>query len=228
MRTDVPPGMRKATDIVRAKGLVAGGLGAENSKDLMLRLGLDMLGVPYKYVTSYRGSQAARLALQQNEINIYAESPPSYRAVVEPTLVKEGTAIGVWYDLDPEIAPLQAAKQVEGLALLSFPELYKATHGAPPSGQFWNAYRTVVSINTAMQRQIVLPPGAPQAALAVLRTAVSRLNEDKEHAEEAIRTIGYVPEWVAGPDTNREVRTAITIAPEMRAFLADYIKRATR
>ena len=125
-------------------------------------------------------------------------------------------------------APLQAAKQVEGLALLSFPELYKATHGAPPSGQFWNAYRTVVSINTAMQRQIVLPPGAPQAALAVLRTAVSRLNEDKEHAEEAIRTIGYVPEWVAGPDTNREVRTAITIAPEMRAFLADYIKRATR
>jgi len=228
MRTDVPPGMRKATDIVRAKGLVAGGLGAENSKDLMLRLGPDMLGVPYKYVTSYRGSQAARLALQQNEINIYAESPPSYRAVVEPTLVKEGTAIGVWYDLDPEIAPLQAAKQVEGLALLSFPELYKATHGAPPSGQFWNAYRTVVSINTAMQRQIVLPPGAPQAALAVLRTAVSRLNEDKEHAEEAIRTIGYVPEWVAGPDTNREVRTAITIAPEMRAFLADYIKRATR
>src|SRR5947209_790532 len=166
MRTDVPPGIKQASDIVRAKGVVAGGLGAENSKDLLLRLGLDMLGVPYKYVTSYRGSQAARLALQQNEINIYAESPPSYRAVVEPTLVKEGTAIGVWYDLDPEIAPLQAAKQVEGLALLSFPELYKATHGAPPSGQFWNAYRTVVSINTAMQRQIVLPPGAPQAALA--------------------------------------------------------------
>jgi tripartite-type tricarboxylate transporter receptor subunit TctC len=228
MRTDVPPGMRRPTDIVRAKGVVAGGLGAENSKDLMLRLGLDMLGVPYKYVTSYRGSQAARLALQQNEINIYAESPPSYRAVVEPTMVKEGTAIGVWYDLDPEIARLQAARQVEGLGLLPFHELYKTIRGAPPSGQFWDAYRTVVGINTAIQRQIALPPGAPQAALAALRSAVTRLNDDKEHAEEATRMIGYVPEWVAGPDTNREVRTAITIVPEMRAFLADYIKRGIR
>ena len=88
MRTDVPPGIKDATDIIKAKGVVAGGLGAENSKDLLLRLGLDMLGVPYKYVTSYRGSSAARLALQQNEINFYAESPPSYRAVVEPTLVR--------------------------------------------------------------------------------------------------------------------------------------------
>ena len=205
MRTDVPPGMRKATDIVRAKGLVAGGLGAENSKDLMLRLGLDMLGVPYKYVTSYRGSR---------------------HPVYQP-LWSVGLHSGR-FGQNSGRSRSRLAKQVEGLALLSFPELYKATHGAPPSGQFWNAYRTVVSINTAMQRQIVLPPGAPQAALAVLRTAVSRLNEDKEHAEEAIRTIGYVPEWVAGPDTNREVRTAITIAPEMRAFLADYIKRATR
>ena len=73
MRTDVPPGIKEATDIIKARGVVAGGLGAENSKDLLLRLGLDMLGVPYKYVTSYRGSSAARLALQQNEINFYAD-----------------------------------------------------------------------------------------------------------------------------------------------------------
>ena len=33
MRTDVPPGIREPADIVRAKGVVAGGLGAENSKD---------------------------------------------------------------------------------------------------------------------------------------------------------------------------------------------------
>ena len=61
-----------------------------------------------------------------------------------------------------------------------------------------------------------------------MRAAVLRLNGDKEHAEEAARTIGYVPEWVAGPDTNREVRTAITISPDMRAFIADYIRRAVK
>jgi tripartite-type tricarboxylate transporter receptor subunit TctC len=228
MRTDVPPGIKRPADIAKARGVVAGGLGAENSKDLLLRLGLDMLGVPYKYVTSYRGSQAARLALQQNEINIYAESPPSYRAVVEPSLVRDGIAIGVWYDgsLGAEIA--YQSKQVEGLGLLSFTELYRQIKGGIPEGPLFDAYRTVLTINSSMQRQIVLPPGAPAAAVADLRAAMLKLNDDKEHAEEAMRTIGFVPEWIAGPDTNNEVRSAITISPAMRAFIADYIRRGVR
>jgi hypothetical protein len=224
----VPPGIKDATDIVKARGVVAGGLGAENSKDLLLRLGLDMLGVPYKYVTSYRGSSAARLALQQNEINFYAESPPSYRAVVEPTLVREGAAIGIWYDANPGAEIGHAPRQVEGLPILSFPELYRKIKGEMPSGQLWDAYRAVLTVNGAMQRQIVLPPGVPAAAVAALRAAVLRLNGDKEHAEEAARAIGYVPEWVAGADTNNEVRTAITISADMRAFIADYIRRAVK
>jgi tripartite-type tricarboxylate transporter receptor subunit TctC len=228
MRTDVPPGIKEASDIVKAKGVVAGGLGAENSKDLLLRLGLDMLGVPYKYVTSYRGSQAARLALQQNEINVYAESPPSYRAVVAPSLVKEGLAIGLWYDANPGAELGHPSRQVEGLPIVSFPKLYRKIKGDMPSGQLWDAYRTILTVNGAMQRQIVLPPGTPPAALAALRAAVLELNDDKEHAEEAARTIGFVPEWVAGPDTNTEVRSAITISPDMRAFIADYIKFAAR
>ena len=100
--------------------------------------------------------------------------------------------------------------------------------GELPSGQLWDAYRTVLTINGAMQRQIVLPPGVSPAALAALRTAVLKLNEDKEHAEEAARTIGFVPEWIAGPDTNKEVRSAISISPDMRAFIADYIRQAAK
>ena len=129
---------------------------------------------------------------------------------------------------DPNVAALHALKQVEGLAILPFPELYKKIKGEMPTGQLWDAYRTVLTINGAMQRQIVLPPGVPPAALAALRAAISRLNDDKEHAEEAAKTIGFVPEWMAGPDTNTQVRTAITISPAMRAFIADYIKRATK
>src|SRR3954463_14925734 len=62
VRTDVPPGIKQPADIVKATGLIAGGLSADTSKDLRLRLGLDMLGVPYKYVTGYRSSPPARLA----------------------------------------------------------------------------------------------------------------------------------------------------------------------
>ena len=76
MRTDLPPGMHQPADIAKAQGLIAGGLSADTSKDLRLRLALDMLGVPYKYVTGYRSSPPARLALQRGEISMYSESPP--------------------------------------------------------------------------------------------------------------------------------------------------------
>jgi tripartite-type tricarboxylate transporter receptor subunit TctC len=228
IRTDVPPGMRTATDIVKAKGVVAGGLGAENSKDLLLRLGLDMLGVPHKYVTAYRGSQAARLALQQNEINLYSESPPSYRAVVEPSLVRDGLVIPLWYETAAAGEAFTPPRQMEGLSILPFHELHRQIKGALPAGQLWDTYRAVHTVNGSMQRQVVLPPGAPPAALAALRAAVGRVNADKEHADEALKTMGFVPEWMAGPDTNKEVRQAIALSPELRAFIADYIKRANK
>ncbi len=63
MRTDVAPGMKAPADIAKAQGLVAGGLAVDNAKDIRMRLGLDMLGVPHRYVTGYRGSVQARLAL---------------------------------------------------------------------------------------------------------------------------------------------------------------------
>jgi tripartite-type tricarboxylate transporter receptor subunit TctC len=213
MRTDIPPGMKVARDIVKARGLVAGGLGAENSKDLL---------------TAYRGSQAARLALQQNEINLYSESPPSYRAVVEPSLVRDGLVIPVWYEAVPSGDSFRPPKQVEGLPIGAFHEFYKEVMGALPSGQLWEAYRAVHTINGSMQRQVVLPPGVPQAAVGALRAAVERVNSDREHAEEALRTMGFVPEWVTGPEINKEVREALALSPDMRAFLADYVRRAAK
>src|SRR5258705_13926917 len=98
MRADTPPGMKSAADIVQAKGLVTGGLAAGSSKDILIRLPLDMLGLPYKYVTGFRSSPPARLALQRGGINFFSESSPSYFGVVEPSLTKTGQGIPVWCD----------------------------------------------------------------------------------------------------------------------------------
>ena len=224
VRTDVEPGLKHPTDLVKAKGLVSGGLAADNSKDLLIRLSLDMLGVPFRHVTGYRSNNTARMALQQNEINFFAESPPGYRSVVEPNLVKNGQVIPTYYDPGWNGETLSVPKQVEGLAIMPFQELHQQIKGKPPSGQLWDVYLASLAINAAMQRLIVLPPNTPQPALDALRTAVLRLNSDKAFAEDALKTIGFVPEYVAGPDTSRQVRQALTVRPEIRAFVANYIK----
>ena len=55
-----------------------------------------------------------------------------------------------------------------------------------------------------------------------------RLNDDKAYAEDAIKVMGFVPDYEGGPDINAQVRKVLTVRPEMRAFVSDYLKRATR
>ncbi len=156
VRTDVAPGMKEATDIVKAQGLVTGGLSADSSKDLLIRLTLDMLGVPFKYVTGYRSNQNARLALQQNEINFFAESPPGYRSVVEPSLVKNGQVIPLYYDPGWNGESISVPKQIEGLVDPAVP-------GALPEDQGQRAVREIVgrlSLEPRHQRRHAAPGGA--------------------------------------------------------------------
>jgi tripartite-type tricarboxylate transporter receptor subunit TctC len=222
MRTDVPPGMHAPSDIAKAQGLIAGGLSADTSKDLRLRLALDMLGVPYQYVTGYRSSPPARLALQRGEISMFSESPPSYRSVVEPSLVKTGQAMPVFYDevLDPP--PPQ--KQLEGLTIPSFPQLHRQIKGTLPSGQLWEAYRVLYDMNSTLQRMIALPPGSPPAALAALRAGIEALDNDKDFAAEAVKVIEFAPDYPTAPDTSQKVRAMMVASPQMRDFINDYMR----
>jgi putative tricarboxylic transport membrane protein len=228
VRTDVAPGIKTSADLMKAKGLVSGGLSADNSKDLLMRLALDMLGLQYRHVTGYRSNNTARMALQQNEISFFSESPPGYRSVVEPSLVKNGQVIPTWYDPGWNGESFAVPRQVEGLTIPPFHEYFQSVKGTKPSGQLWDVYLTSLAINGAMQRMLVLPPGVPQAALDALRAAVLKLNNDAAFAEEARKVVGFVPEYVASPETNRQVRSALAVKPEIKAFVANYIKSANK
>jgi len=226
MRADTKPGIKSAVDFGKAEGVVSGGLSAESSKDLLLRMSLEMLGLKYKYVTGYRGSNAARHALETGEINYYSESPPSYRALVEPNLVKNGVAVGLFYDSGWDGRSFNKPLQVEGLDMLPYHELYKKITGKMPSGHLWETYKTIVSLSHAMQRMAVFPPGAPKAAIDAMTAGFKGLETDAEFAAEGRKTFGFVPAFRTGPDTNAKIRGALTVTPETKAFIAKYVADA--
>ena len=228
VRADLPPGMKDSADILNAKGLVAGGLAIDSSKDLLIRLSLDMLGVPYRYITGYRSSSAARLALQRGEINLHSETTPAYFAVVEPSMVKTGQVIPTWYDASYNGETFTVPKVMEGQPISAFHEFYRKVRGALPSGRLWDAYRTNLAVDAAMLRTIVMPPGVPQPAVDALRTAIGRLNADKDYAEEAFKTIQFVPFYETGPDLNARVRKMLVVDPAIRAFVIGYTRSASK
>src|SRR5262249_3991134 len=165
--------------IVQAKGLVAGGLAADSSKDLLIRLTLDMLGVPFKYVTGFRSSAPARLALQRGAIHFFSEALPSHFVVVEPSLVKTGQVIPVWYDPIYDGRSFAPFRQMDDQAVAGFPDFYRKVKGNAPSGRLWDVYRTNLAIDSAMLRTVVFPPGVPSAAVDPVPQAFARLNADK-------------------------------------------------
>ena len=187
VRADTEPGIKDAADIMKARGLVAGGLSADASKDILIRLTLDMLGVPHRYVTGYRSNASARLALQRGEINFFSETTPAYFSVVEPSMTKKGQVIPVWYDPNYDGESFSAPKVMEGSAVPPFQEFYRKVKGALPTGELWDVYRTNLAVDSAMLRLIAMPPGSPPAAVDALRAALARLNNDKDYAEEAMK-----------------------------------------
>jgi hypothetical protein len=228
MRKDVPPGINKPTDIVKAKGLVSGGVNARTGRDISIRLTLDVLGVPFRHVTGYGSGERARLAMQRQEIHLYADTTPGYRGAVEGTMVKEGTVIPLWYDPLWDGKTFGKSKQVEGLPIKAFHEVYQEIFNKMPSGPHWDAYLALITLNGAMQRILSLPPGAPPAAVAALRAALERLNHDKDYQADALKTLGFIPEYDAGPNVAPQVRAALTVRPEIRTFVADYIARGAK
>jgi hypothetical protein len=213
---------------MKAKGLVAGGLSADASKDILIRLALDMLGLPHRYVTGYRSNSAARLALQQNEINFFSETTPAYFSVVNPSMTAKGLVVPVWYDPNYDGETFSAPKVMEGSAVLPFQEFYRKVKGTLPSGELWDVYRTNLAVDSAMLRLIAMPPGSPPAAVDALRAALARLNNDKDYAEEAMKIIQFVPQYETGADINGRIRKRLEVKPEIRRFVADYIKSAKR
>ena len=226
MRTDTKPGIRSPRDLGIAEGVVSGGLSAESSKDLLLRMTLEMLGRPYKYVTGYRGSNGARHALVTGEINYYSESPPSYRALVEPNLVKNGVALGLFYDSGWDGRQYNKPLQVEGLDLPAYHELYRQIRGHEPSGPMWETYKTIVSLSHAMQRIAVFPPGTSKAAIDAITSGFKGLETDAEFAAEGRRTFGFVPAFRTGPDTNDKIRRALNVPAETKAWITGYVEDA--
>ena len=228
MRKDVKPGIKQAADLARAEGVIIGGLAADSSKDILLRLTLDILGVPYKYVTSYRGTNAVRLALQQGEVNITSESPPAYRGGVEPSLVKDGIAIPVFYDPGWDGTNFSVPKEVADLSMPGFQELYAKAKGGLPKGPLWDAYLSILFLSGNNFRLLALPPGAPAEAQAALREAVVKIQTDREFADDATKVFGYVPTFDAAADLSPRLRKALSAPPEAKAFFARYIAEASK
>src|ERR1043166_6401601 len=177
IRSDVPPGIKKPTDLAKAERFRAGGLSYDSNRDLRFRLAFDILGVKYDYVTGYNSSNDARLAVQRNEIQYHDENIPGYRGVVEPQLVKTGIVTPVYYHdvIKPDGT---MGKSPDYPELNSFTEVYTQIFGKAPTGIKYEASKEANRASQNLSRVALLTPNAPKPAVVALRQAFTSLSKD--------------------------------------------------
>ncbi|HWG06519.1 MAG TPA: hypothetical protein VG271_16020 [Beijerinckiaceae bacterium] len=222
-RTDLGGGISKPEDLLQKKDFWVGGLAVDEDKDLRIRLQMDLLGLPYKYITGYPGSADIRLALMRNELQLNVESMPAYRASVEPDLVKSGQAIPLWYDINDE-ASAQTSPDTAGIPALPFGLFYKKVKGRDPQGIKWDVYDRLNQIGTNFERILALPPGSPKAAVTTLKAALQEINQDKDFQQDALTTIKFVPHYATDAETDRLFREKLDPDPKIKAFVDQYIE----
>jgi tripartite-type tricarboxylate transporter receptor subunit TctC len=227
IRSDVPPGIKRPTDIIKAERFRAGGLSFDSNKDLRFRLAFDVLGVKYDYVTGYNSSNDARLAVQRNEIQYHDENIPGYRGVVEPQMVKTGMVTPLYYH-DVIRPDGTMAKSPDYPELLGFTEVYTQIHGKPPSGIKYEALKAANMASQNLNRVALLPPGSPNEAVLTMRQAFSQLAKDEEFIAEAKKVMRFQPRFEIGED-GEKLREKVLRAPkEVVDFVRNFVEEARK
>ena len=227
IRSDVPPGIKKPTDIVKAQRFRAGGLSYDSSKDVRFRLAFDILGLKYDYVTGYNSSSEARLAVQRNEVQYHDETIPAYRSIVEPQMVKPGVVTALYYH---DIVSLEG--EVKGSPdlpeLLPFTQLYKQIFGTLPSGVKYEALKAANVASVNMSRVVLLPPGSSPEAVGALRQAFSSLVHDADFLADAKKVMKFHPRFEIGEGAERLYQKVLHVPADIRDFLRQFIDQVKK
>lgn len=223
IRKDVPPGIKEPKDIAKAQQFRAGGLSVNSSKDIRFRLQLDLLGVPFQYVTGYNSNSTARLALERNEIQFFTEGTPAFHSMVTPNLVKTGLVVPLYHDeLVSADGEVRASADAPGIS--TFAQLYQALHGKPPSGILWESLK-VVNFGQAMQRHAVLPSGSPPQAVAELKQAFAAMLKDSSFVEEFQRVTKTFPRFTVGPEGDKLAKKIAQAPAEVKDKVRQYTEK---
>jgi tripartite-type tricarboxylate transporter receptor subunit TctC len=223
-RTDViPDGLKKPSDIARAKELVIGTPGLTDQSGLLAKLSLDVLHVPSRLVLGYRGGNEIFLALERGEVNFHNTSITTFRTR-NADLIKSGKAIGVNYFVPvDESGNYERSKSITDMP--PFPDLFREIHGRMPSGPTWDALNWLTNQIGEMTYVGLAPPGTPAEALAVLRKGYEAASNDPEFVEHSIATNGLPYGFVGVQRGEAIFRSLSEVTPEVLAVLRQTIER---
>jgi hypothetical protein len=223
----VPGGMTKPEDIIGAKGIKIGGRRGTSWLDLFARGALDTLGLKYTYVPGYRGGARVSAGVRRNETNMAGNGLDSWIARFAPSMAgPKGSTLPLWYYQfrKPDGTPL---KSVTG-GLRSFESVYRGIHGKAPSGPFWDKFKYLISLRSAVTHLYLGPPGMNKQALADLRTGFDKMIVDTDAMARQKKVLHNVYRPVSREGAAKAFKSISQVDPAVVKYWKNYVRQGKR
>src|SRR5262245_45608534 len=225
-RKDTPPGLKVATDIMKAHDFKALSLSAKNSNTINQALSLDLLGIKYQAVPAYRGLKEVETAILQNIGQLANSSLSGWRGSIEPTM--GDVVIPLW-----QLAPRGKDGSLPRSAALpdmpTFEEFFATVNGGKkPSGMLYEALRASSDPLVAMFRTALMPPKTSEEAVKVMRSAFVEMWKSSDFIRDYSKVLKTEPILVSGEDAQAIVAALASVKPEIKTFLVDYSTKLVR
>lgn len=225
-RTGVNPPIKTSEDSMKVQGLKQAGFRPTESLDIVGRLGMDVMGVKYRYVPGYQGAAKILPAMLQGEIDGMTTGITSLRTAFEPQMVSQGKAIMLWYfpffDINGNPVKNTDFRADEP----AIQDVYKKVHGKDPSGEHWEALKWMQTVSGKTSMTVVAPPKTPKDIVDTLRKAYEAAKADPELAPALIKSTGTDMVYVTIPEGLKIMQMAQNPDPKIAKFLKEYIAAA--
>jgi tripartite-type tricarboxylate transporter receptor subunit TctC len=205
--------------LARDTPLRFGGISA-TGLDLTTLVAFDLLDADIEAIFGFEGRGPVNLALQRGEIDIDYQTTSAYGPAVQK-IAEDGIAV-----------PLMAFGQVDESGevvrdpnfpdIPTVPEVYEELNGQAPSGEVFEAYKTMLELTYTYQKSMWVPHDTPPEAVATLRESADALGKSAEFQEAAAEVLGGYP-LLADEQLADRVSNAYTVDPDVRKYLIDLL-----
>jgi tripartite-type tricarboxylate transporter receptor subunit TctC len=221
-RKDTPPGLKTATDIMKASDFKALSLNAQSTNTLNQTLGLDLLGIKYQAVPAYRGLKEVETAILQNIGQVANSSLPGWSGSIVPTM---GDVVMPLWQLSPRAKDGSYPRSKSIADIPTFEEFHVMAKGSKPSGILYEVMRTLGDPLTAMFRSAMMPPKSSNETVAIMRAAFVELWKDKDFHGDYMKIVKTSPVMRTGEEVQQVVAELNRVKPETKAFIVDYTNK---
>lgn len=191
------------------------------SGDLALRIALSLLGVEVNSVWGLGGNGPMALAFERGEFTLNYDNTLAYLKA-RKHMIESGMAVPIYtfgnYDENGQLTRDPALPDVP-----HFVEVYKAVHGKDPSGDGFEAWKSMMGVSVSMSKSLLLPAGTPKDVVEAWREAARKMLADPEYLAKAKEEAGPYPQ-IVGDAATPIIRESVTISPPARKWIAKYVK----